>query len=88
MQDLKKGFVYAVCGNTYNIKDELKAAGARWNKELKTWTFENEVANYKVKKINYEDITETSKVYNDSDVLRTMIDVVKLVKTRESIRNN
>jgi len=27
----------AVTGNTYPVKDELKALGARWNGDLKAW---------------------------------------------------
>ncbi len=28
-------------GNTFGIKDQLKAAGARWDGECKAWTFES-----------------------------------------------
>ncbi len=28
-----------VVGNTFDIKDDLKAAGARWDGENKAWTF-------------------------------------------------
>ena len=30
-----------VSGNTFGIKDALKAAGARWHGECKAWTFES-----------------------------------------------
>lgn len=30
----------AIGGNTFNVKDQLKAAGARWNGAAKVWTFE------------------------------------------------
>lgn len=31
----------SVGGNTFGIKDQLKAAGARWNGQDKVWSFEN-----------------------------------------------
>ena len=31
----------ALSGNTFNVKDALKAAGARWDGENKVWAFEN-----------------------------------------------
>lgn len=30
---------YAVAGNTFPVKDTLKANGARWNAAAKAWTF-------------------------------------------------
>lgn len=30
-----------LAGNTFGIKDQLKAAGARWDGECKAWTFES-----------------------------------------------
>lgn len=33
----RAGFI----GNTFGIKDQLKAAGARWDAENKAWTFED-----------------------------------------------
>ncbi len=31
----------ALAGNTFTIKDQLKAAGARWDGACKAWTFES-----------------------------------------------
>ena len=31
----------ALGGNTFNVKDSLKAAGARWDGENKVWAFES-----------------------------------------------
>jgi len=38
--------LYAVKGDTYKIKDELKAAGAKWNPEYRKWTFTEKPENY------------------------------------------
>jgi RecJ-like exonuclease len=34
--------LYIVNGNTYEIKEELKQAGAKWNMWFRAWTFEND----------------------------------------------
>lgn len=31
----------ALGGNTFNVKDQLKAAGARWDGDNKVWAFES-----------------------------------------------
>lgn len=34
--------LYIVNGNTYDIKEELKQAGAKWNMWFRAWIFEND----------------------------------------------
>ena len=34
----------AIVGNTFGIKDQLKAAGARWDGACKAWAFESYAA--------------------------------------------
>lgn len=38
------GGVPAIGGNTYAVKDVLKAHGARWNGVCKVWAFESQAA--------------------------------------------
>lgn len=82
----KNGYVYAVCGNCYSIKEELKEAGARWNRELRAWTFEEDNENYKTRKVTYEEITSADEVYKGSGIIRVLIDVPKLLDIRELLK--
>lgn len=49
--------LYIVEGNTYNIKDELKTAGAKWNMFFRAWTFENDNLKdkYNLKSVKFEE---------------------------------
>lgn len=49
------GNIWFVLGNTYEIREQLKAAGARYNKYFKCWTFNHEVADYKTLKLHADD---------------------------------
>lgn len=40
---------YLVVGNTYDIKEELKAAGARWLPDYRGWYFEEKPENFPYK---------------------------------------
>lgn len=39
-----RGGVPAIGGNTFGVKDALKAAGASWHGVCKVWTFETQAA--------------------------------------------
>lgn len=39
-----RGGIPAIGGNTFAVKDALKAAGARWNGACKVWAFESQAA--------------------------------------------
>jgi hypothetical protein len=60
--------IYAVKGNTYAIKDELKAKGARWAWALRTWVFDKPTDEYETIEINFTDICELNK-YNVPQVI-------------------
>lgn len=49
------GYMFIVLGNTYEIREQLKAAGARYNKYFKCWTFDHEVAEYNTLKVHADD---------------------------------
>lgn len=51
------GFTYVIKGNTYSIKDELKAAGAKFNSYL-GWHFANKDNGYDCFEINADDVAE------------------------------
>lgn len=81
----EKGFndgkIYAVIEeNTYGIKEELKAAGAKWNSFLKRWTFTqkpSEWATVEVKWDEYLTLNEETGYFNYKDV-----DGVKLMESK------
>lgn len=51
------GKLYAVVqSNTYDIKDELKAKGARWNSWLNCWTFSEKHDEYVTAEIEWREI--------------------------------
>lgn len=54
------GYMFIVLGNTYEIREQLKAAGARYNKHFKCWTFDHEVEEYKTLKVHAKDCYETN----------------------------
>lgn len=39
-----RGGIPAIGGNTFAVKDALKAAGARWNGACKVWAFASQAA--------------------------------------------
>lgn len=55
----ENGETWIVLGNTYEIKDELKKAGARFN-DIFLWHFDHEVTEFPVIKINFYDIAHRS----------------------------
>ena len=52
------GDTWIVLGNTFEIKEELKKRGAKFNREL-GWHFDHEESDYQTYKINMKDITDT-----------------------------
>ena len=72
--------IYAVKGNTYAIKDELKAKGARWVWALRTWVFDNPTDEYETVEINFTDICEL----NEYNVPQTIND--KLYEVERKIK--
>lgn len=51
----KDGKTYCVCGDTYAIKDELKAAGAKFSREL-GWHFSEQVTGYACIEITADEV--------------------------------
>jgi hypothetical protein len=51
------GKAWIVLGNTYEIKDALKEAGARWN-DMMGWHFDHEDNGYNTAQLSIEDIAE------------------------------
>ena len=49
-----EGLAWVVMGNTFEIKDQLKAAGARWDNTF-GWHFDHEVAEFPTVRISIED---------------------------------
>ena len=49
------GKQYAVYGNTYPIKEELREAGAKWNAHLSAWVFADKPSQYKTVEIDYRE---------------------------------
>lgn len=66
--------IYMVLGNTFNIKDELKAKGARFNNQIKGWFFNEkpedyETAELEVKQlINYDYLGRVSMKWEMDEV--------------------
>jgi hypothetical protein len=55
------GKTYIVLGNTYAIKDELKAAGAKWSDNI-GWHFAEQNSNYESFELDISDIAEKSNI--------------------------
>lgn len=51
----EEGFTWIVLGNTFEIKEELKAAGAKFNNEL-LWHFDHEQSKYPTIKVSIEEV--------------------------------
>lgn len=52
----EEGRTWAVLGNTYSIKEELKEKGARWMQSIQKWTFNHEVEEYPTVELSVDDI--------------------------------
>lgn len=48
--------IYAVKGDTYAIRDELRRKGALWAQELRTWVFHKPTEEYETVEIHFDDI--------------------------------
>lgn len=65
--------------DTYDIKEELKNAGAKWNKEWKRWIFDDTVNidilnKYNVKEVHYTEVAHIHKCYADDPIERISFD--------------
>ena len=47
--------IYVVKGNTYKIKDELKANGARFSQAICAWVFDKPTDEYETVELNFND---------------------------------
>lgn len=56
-----EGTAWAVCGNTYSIKEELKAEGARFN-YVYGWHFDHEVDKYVTAKVCIEQVAQQNDI--------------------------
>ena len=54
--------LYLVIGNTYSIKDELKAQGAKWNVYLHGWVLPEPNTKYKTVTIHFDDVKDLSVI--------------------------
>ena len=52
----EEGRTWAVLGNTYSIKEELKEKGARWMQPIQKWVFNHEVEEYPTVELSVDDI--------------------------------
>ena len=64
----KNGFAedgtgYVFTGDTYDLKDELKAAGARWNNFLR-WIAPQPIGSYPCLKVDAREVSEFGEVYH------------------------
>lgn len=59
-----EGFAWIVMGKTFEIKDQLKAAGARWDNTF-GWHFDHEVEEFPVVRISIEDKLTRLDIYTD-----------------------
>lgn len=50
-----EGKIYVVTGNTYEIREELKAAGAKWFSALKSWGFTEDTDKYPTVQISFDE---------------------------------
>lgn len=51
-----EGKIYAVTGDTYSLKDELREAGAKWKQRLNCWTFAEPSTQYPTVEIGWEEV--------------------------------
>lgn len=72
--------IYAVKGDTYSIRGELRSKGARWNWGLYTWVFDAPTADYETVEVKFDDICELNE-YNvprcKEDALRELARALK-----------
>ena len=52
----EEGKTWAVLGKTYEIREELKAKGARWMQAIQRWTFDHKVEEYPTVELSVDDI--------------------------------
>lgn len=57
----EEGKTWAVLGKTYEIREELKAKGARWVQAIQRWTFNHKVEEYPTVELLVDDIYEKDR---------------------------
>lgn len=72
----KAGEIWLVLGNTYPIKDELKAKGSRFN-PMFGWTFNSAVEGYDLHKLSKDDKVSYTD-YNGTNCVDTIVHATKL----------
>lgn len=50
-----EGKIFVVTGNTYEIREELKAAGAKWFSALRSWGFTEDTDKYPTVRISFDE---------------------------------
>lgn len=70
----EEGFTWIVLGNTFEIKEELKAAGAKFNNEL-LWHFDHEQSKYPTINVSIEEVCR--KNFVDLWIFNNVWDYVK-----------
>ena len=81
------GYVVIIYGNTYPIKDELKAAGAHFKRSL-GWYFSNEAdvpecyANQSMK-ITWEMVSKDNRILSEIDIM----EIIKNVLPKEEVKS-
>ena len=68
------GDTFIAVGDTYSIKDDLKKAGAKFNKEL-GWSFKEDPVKFKTIKVNVDSIAHKSNggIYHLNDNINEMM---------------
>ena len=91
----ENGKQYAVYGNTYPIKEELKEAGAKWNAHLNAWVFAEKPSQYKTVEIDYREYMFISDYLENLDVLNSFrsdsqkgVELVKSKIPQEEIKES
>lgn len=75
-----KGNTWIVLGDTFDIKDEIKSKGGKFNREL-GWHFDHDEPGYQLFKINMDDVTDT---YGDGRLYfsENVWEIVKEIKEK------
>ena len=79
------GKQYAVVErDSYTIKDELKEAGARWDSNMKRWTFPQKPEKWQTVEVAFDELYEIDETYGSVDY-RYDVDAKALVNSRIQI---
>lgn len=67
--------IYAVKGNTWSIRNELKSKGARWVQILHTWVFDEPTKEYETVEIRFEEMY----LINENYIVNCRHDELRLI---------